>query len=369
MKNEKRKMRRAAGCIVVHCALLGLVGTAPADDLVRPELSRVKLRPHAEVCGPTVTLADVLDFSQADPRLSAEVGHKPVNPELHPPVETTVTHEQVIRRLDELSVNLARVLVSGAARCHVTLEPGQAQTGISPTIVPAGDGPAEHATLIKWQPGGQGNTLADALRAYVGTELASLGGTAETEFERAGQEFLALTRPPWEFAIRATGGDKLGLREFDVAIRRDGRTHLNVLMVARVRLAKQVLVARKPLGIGNFVRQADVGFEPRIFDRLHDIGLDDVGQLIGQQVRRYIPVGEMVRRSDIKAIDLVKRSRPVSITSSGNAVSVYMTGVALDSGGYGDTVRVRIGDSRKDRRTLRGVVTSVGSVRLIDDGA
>jgi flagella basal body P-ring formation protein FlgA len=204
----------------------------------------------------------------------------------------------------------------------------------------------------------------------VNAELASLGGTAEIEFERAGQEFLTLTRPPWQFIIRSSSssGDKLGLREFEIVIRRDGRTQRTARLAARVRLVKDVLVAREPLGIGTFVRQEDVALEPRMLERRQDVGLDEVGQIIGQQVKRYIAVGEMIRRGDIKAVDLVKRSRPVSVSSAGDGVSVRLTGMALDSGGYGDTVRVRIGESRKDRRILRGVVSGVGSVSLIRGG-
>ena len=260
------------------------------------------------------------------------------------------------------------MLVSGALTCQVTLEAVRAQPGVEALSAPAPGDPRHAALPTRLQLGDGGNTLADVLRSHVNTELASLGGTAEIEFERAGQEFLTLTRPPWEFVIRSSGGDKLGLREFEIAIRRDGRTQRTARLAARVRLVKNVLVAREPLGIGTFVRQADVAFEPRIVERWQDVGLDEVGQIIGQQVKRYIPVGEMIRHSDIKAVDLVKRSRPVNVSSNGESVRVRLTGVALDSGGYGDTVRVRIGESRKDRRILRGVVTGVGSVRLIRDG-
>jgi len=160
------------------------------------------------------------------------------------------------------------------------------------------------------------------------------------------------------------------LRELEVLIRREGRTQRTVRLAVRVKLIKNVLVARQPLGIGTFVRSEDVGLEQRIFDRALDLGLDEPGEIVGQQVKRYIPVSEMVRRSDIKAVDLVKRSRPVSINDSDrNSVRVQLTGIALDSGGYGDIVRVRIGESRKDQRVLRGVVSGVGSVRLLEDGA
>jgi flagella basal body P-ring formation protein FlgA len=349
--------------------LVLLPATAWGDELIRREVSRLKLRPQVNVCGAAVTLADVLTFTEADPRLGAEIGHQPVNPDLQPPARTVFTHDRIVERLGELGVNLSRVLVGGALSCRVTLEPAPAQTGIEAAPAWVGAHSRYTALLTRLPATDEGNTLADALRNYVNAELASLGGTAEIEFERAGREFLTLTRPPWEFIIRSSsGGDKLGLREFEVVIRRDGRTQRTARLAARVRLVKNVLVARKPLGIGTFVRQEDVAFEPRMLERRQDVGLDEVGQIIGQQVKRYIPVGEMIGRGDIKAVDLVKRSRPVSVNSAGDGVSVRLTGMALDSGGYGDTVRVRIGESRKDLRILRGVVTGVGSVSLIGGG-
>ncbi len=370
-RDEGTKGRRGSKDLARACLLFVLLPVAAwGDELIQREVSRLKLRPQVEVCGAAVTLADVLTFAEADPRLRAEIGRQPVNPDLQPPAKTVFTHEQIVRRLGELGVNLSRVLVSGALNCRVTLEPARAQTVIEAPSAWVAAGSRDAAPLTRLRATDEGNTLADALRAYVNAELASLGGTAEIEFERAGQEFLTLTRPPWKFIIRSSSssGDKLGLREFEIVIRRDGRTQRTARLAARVRLVKDVLVARKPLGIGTFVRQEDVALEPRMLERRQDVGLDEVGQIIGQQVKRYIPVGEMIRRSDIKVVDLVKRSRPVSLSSTGNSVSVRLTGMALDSGGYGDTVRVRIGESRKDRRILRGVVTGVGSVRLIRGG-
>ena len=79
---------------------------------------------------------------------------------------------------------------------------------------------------------------------------------------------------------------------------------------------------------------------------------------------KFIPAGQMVRRSALKSVDMVRRSRPVSVIGSTTSIQVHVTGVALDSGGYGESVRVRLGDSRKDRRVVRGVVTGLGTVRI-----
>jgi flagella basal body P-ring formation protein FlgA len=348
---------------IVPLLLLAVTWPAEAGDLIARDVSRLTLRAQAQVRGDTVTLADVLSFAQADPRLPAELGHLPAVADR--PAATVVTHDEIVRRLEELGVNLSRVLVAGALACEVTVESPTATPRQQPALHDntAGEG----TLLVRPRPAKADKTLADVLQARVARELASLGGTAEVEFERAGQEFLALTSPPWEFSVRGSNGRKLGLREFRVVIRRDGRTQRTARVAANVRLVKRVLVARKALGVGTFAHAADVGLESRVFDSADELGLDQSELIVGQQVKCFIPVGAMVRSSDLKAVDLVKRSRPVTVVGAGGGVRVRVTGVALDTGGYGDAVRVRIGDARRDRRELRGVVTGLATVRISED--
>ncbi len=342
---------------------VALAGSAAAD-LIEKDVSRLKLRPQAYVRGDVVTLSDVLNFTRADPRLSAEIGDEPVAAELIAPTETEITHDQVVRRLEELGVNLSRILVSGALSCHVTLEPAQAE------MLP-GEA-ADEAPLIRARSYEAGaTTLADVLRARIEDELASAGGTVEIEFERAGQEFLELTTPPFDFSIRGDRGRKLGLREFNITLRRDGRVQRTVRIGARAKLVKQVLVAAKPLNIGAYVRRESLDYATRIFTSGHDLGINYPEQIIGQRVKKFVPVGQMIHVDDLKVVDLVRRSQPVTVVGSvsgGDSVSIRITGDALDSGGYGDTIRVRLGDSRENYREVRGVVSGVGTVRLADGG-
>jgi hypothetical protein len=223
--------------MLVNISLLSvaMVGSAAAD-LIEKDVSRLKLRPQVHLRGEVVALADVLDFSQADPRLLAEIGDEPAVAGLAGPVETELTHDQVVDRLEELGVNLARVLVDGAFSCRLKLE--------SATVGVLRDDARDAAPLIRQGSFEAGaTTLADALRAWIDDGLSSVGGTVEIEFEQAGQEFLELTTPPFDFSIRGNRGQKLGLREFSITLRRDGRTQRTVRIGAQVKLVKQVLVA------------------------------------------------------------------------------------------------------------------------------
>ena len=127
-----------------------------------------------------------------------------------------------------------------------------------------------------------------------------------------------------------------------------------------------MVIARKPLNPGNFVRSDDLGVETRVFEHGANLGPSRTEEVVGQQIKRFVAVGAVVPADAIKAVDLVVRSRPVTVTGEGTAVQVRLTGVALDSGGYGDTIRVRMGDSHHDKKTLRGIVTGLGTVRLTE---
>ena len=345
-------MRRFVPLLLTATLVPGVLGD--------PDVTRLKLRAQVAVNTSRVTLGDVLSFANGGAELAEKLGDEPALVQPVAVAKNFVTHEQILRRLEELGVNLARVLVSGASVCEVTFQksaPPPPPTAGKPT-----DGPLRETGA---KPAGA-RALADVLRDHVSAEIRALGGTAELQFERAGQEFLQLTTPPWEFIVTSSGTDKLGLREFRVVIRREGQVQRTAEVSAHARIVRQVVVARRPLSIGNSVRTDDVGLETRVFDDTGKLGLAEIERVIGQQVKRFVPAGELVQPDALKAVDLVQRSRPVTVLGAGGPVQVRLSGVALDSGTYGDSVRVRLGESPRGQQLLRGVVTAVGTVRIVE---
>jgi len=281
-----------------------------------------------------------------------------------PPGQTQVkiTHRQVAGRLEELGVNMASVLLGGSLCCDIqrVVQDRAAKEGNTDAL---GDSLPSGSVRNGGSTGG--TPLADALRAYVDAELSDLGGTAELELERAGQEFLRLTSPPWGFKTSSADRHKLGLRDFRVVLHRDGRAQRTIHVYGHVRLARRVVIAQRPLSVGNFVRADDVLLEPRVFEQDTDLGVARLEAVVGQQIVQFVPSGQMITPTAVKAADLVRRSRPVTVVRDGSGVQLRLTGVSLDSGSYGDTVRVRIGD-RRQRKVLRGTVTGLATVQLLE---
>ncbi len=373
-------MRHIATRLIVA---LVAVGAALAGDVVELSTSRLRLRHEAvvqrsaaEASGParpeasggvqdlpaggaTVTLGDVLSLAEADPRLAERIAREPLVSDLPAPARLKVTHEQIRQRLSELNVNMARVLIVGAMECDVRVEAPAAGTDATASE-PSG---LMHEAA---EPGGE-STLAAALRAQIAEELSNLGGQPEVQFDVGSMDVLNLTSPPWEFVIRSADREKLGTREFTVVIRRDSKHSRTVRIAARVRLVRPVVVAVRPLNLGAYIKPEDVAFEQRVFEAGDELGVDTMDALLGHQVRSFVAAGQMVRAADVKPVDMVTRSQRVTVVNDGRGVNLRLAGVALENGTYGETVRVRIGESRTDRRVVRGLVTSFGTVRLMEE--
>lgn len=353
------------GCKAARTFVMTLVGAAIAlesavassgDELVAMQVSALKVRGSAVAAGGKLTLADVLDFSKSDPALLAAIGEKPVSAAAERPTGE-VTHEVLVARLRELGVNMARVTVSGSLACRVEQPaPAAAKPDDANEVTP----------LVREGAGEKPVTLADAIRAQIADQLAPLHGEIDVNFEAAGREFLELTTPPFEFAIRGPRGAQLGVQEFSVSIRRDGRMVRAIRIGAIVKMTRKVVVASKAINVGTFIRPDSLELSERTFSSNEELGIEQSERLVGQQAAAFLQPGQIVRLRDIKAVDLVKRSQSVTVIGDG-AIQLRLTGVALDSGGYGETVRIGVGDKKGHKREVRGTVTGVATVKLITE--
>jgi flagella basal body P-ring formation protein FlgA len=90
-------------------------------------------------------------------------------------------------------------------------------------------------------------------------------------------------------------------------------------------------------------------------------GAPRLQDVIGMEAARPLPVGTIVRSSDVIRPQLVRRGEPVTIVFRDGALSITAEGRALGSGATGDFVRIV---SLSTNRTLDGVVEGTGSVRI-----
>ncbi len=339
--------------------LAGVVAAAQAEQLLEPRSASLTLRSRALVTSPAFTLGDILIFDEADDATRAELAALPALTEPAGAPAVDVTHAQVSERLTALGVNMSRVLLGGAAACRVEILPSAApaEPDSTPQLETGAPTPRRSSAMTDAP-----RTLADLLRERIARDLNALGGAPDVEFETAARDFLELREPPFEFSIHGPRDARLGLREYQVTIRRDGRTQRTVRISAQVRLLRKVAVAAKPLNVGTTLRLEHLAIRERLFEDAAPPELGDPGALVGQQVQRYLNAGDLLTPDALEPRDLVLRSRPVTVIGGG-AVQINVSGIALDTGRLGDSVRVRLGDGRQ-RREIRGTVSGVGTVRI-----
>jgi flagella basal body P-ring formation protein FlgA len=348
---------------VAQDAFAGDASAAQSAPLVIPtESETLRLRPAAHVVGDVIRASDVLDLSQAGDELRAACGRIVIE-NARGPATVEIAFDRVADALAQSGVNLGRVMISGAAACRVDVLPAD-----KPAVgeSDAADSTTEPARSTASSIAADDRSLAAAVRRAVQEEFGQARGAIEIAFERGSGDFLDLSSPQFDFSVRSGSRGQLGLREFKVRISQDGRVQRTVSVFGRVRLLRQVVVAAKPLNIGAYIRPDAIRLAPRLFENAADLGIADEKEVIGQRVDRFVAAGEMLTRGDVKPVDLVQRSRPVTVTSDGS-VALRLTGTALQSGSFGDRVRVRLGSARDKGREVTCEVTGMAAVRLIQD--
>jgi flagella basal body P-ring formation protein FlgA len=350
--------------ILIIAAVLMANGIASAQVFSdTSQQSVLRLRSQVSAASRSVTLAEVADLSAA-PELQARLAATVVLESAGADLTTEFTYDDLIAQLDAAGVNRAAVMVTGALSCTISF-PESSPVLSEPETQAASTRSSVFRVDARQPDARSAGSLAEHVRAHFRQEFAGAGGEVDLRFERVSDAFLNLTSPPYEFSLRTSGRGQLGPRQVRVTIRRDGRTQRTIELYVQVRLVKEVPVAKRALNVGTMVRTDDLRLEPHIFERREDMGASDVNLLVGQQVRQFVPAGALLGSDAVKSVDLVKRSRPVTLVGMADGVQATMTGVALDSGELGDEVRVRLGDRKTGRRVLRGKVTGVGTVRLI----
>lgn len=85
------------------------------------------------------------------------------------------------------------------------------------------------------------------------------------------------------------------------------------------------------------LREAELGRLPRGV-------VTDIGAAIGQEISRHVRAGTAITPSLLREVTLVERGAPVRVEAVGNGFAVSREGEALDSGGMGSEIRVRLAD-------------------------
>jgi flagella basal body P-ring formation protein FlgA len=121
-----------------------------------------------------------------------------------------------------------------------------------------------------------------------------------------------------------------------------------------------VLTVQRDVAAGARLEPADLAVVRRPSGSLPYQYFTDAEQAVGLVVRRTLPAGTVLVPAAVDRPRVVERGALVTLISGGGAVAVRAEGVALESAGVNQRVRVR----SPSGRVVEGVVAASGEVHV-----
>lgn len=127
----------------------------------------------------------------------------------------------------------------------------------------------------------------------------------------------------------------------------------------------EIPVPARRMGRGKKISSNDIEWTEIDANRIQRDTITDAEQLVGMEVRRFLPAGAPVRLGDVRRPLLVTRGRPVILIVRTRFMKLTARGKAMDNGSSGDIVRVM---NSKSRKIIEGVVVDADTVEIKNAG-
>ncbi|MFQ5422811.1 MAG: flagellar basal body P-ring formation chaperone FlgA [Phycisphaerae bacterium] len=361
-----------------QCLKIAAISTAFGWSIAAASAAQIRIWPTAVVTGDGVRLSDVAALTGIDAKIARRWSNVIVHAAPKAGQELLVRLDDVRGALSESGANLATVHIMGASRCRVS-KPRPPRTPKAVVSRQHGHHPSrKHLPKRNAAPphtGSKdvpsGDTLETALRRYVEARAPIGEGRIEIRFGASSRQALALRASEYQFVIRPSkeGGRtrRLGLVSYRVDVLRNNQRFKTVPIVAEVTLLRDVVVARKPINVGQTIEGRHLRLDERRFDDLSKVGLADLAGVIGKEARRFVREGEMLTAKSITARPVVRRGDPVTIWRRATALMIKTSGKALENGALGARIRVRRDGTRRAQDVIDAIVTGPGTVELVDN--
>lgn len=145
-----------------------------------------------------------------------------------------------------------------------------------------------------------------------------------------------------------------------VAVSCEGTQPWRLFVPVRTSSDVGVLVVRRDVTAGERLTAGDLAVVERPSGSLPYQFFTAVEQAAGLVVRRTLPAGTVLVPAAVDSPRVVERGALVTLVAGGGAIAVRAEGVALESGGVNDRVRVRSASGR----VVEGVVAATGEVHV-----
>ncbi len=164
-----------------------------------------------------------------------------------------------------------------------------------------------------------------------------------------------------ELRPRAPGGRvRAGANTIPVDILVDGVLHSTCYLSINVRTFGSVLVAKRAIARGERIGADNLELRACETTRI----AEDVCRCMPQDAvvaRLPIAAGEMIRKSCVSPLPVIRSGDTVTVTAGSSLVCVSDKGLAASDGCVGETISIRMSS---DNRTVRATVTGPGQAKI-----
>ena len=314
----------------------------------------LEVQKAAQIPGSKIRVRQVVRWSDVDAAAFAPIGDLIID-SFDGPGNRKLGLDEIRSTLSSAGVNLAQVRFSGASSCLVT------RTG-EPEPAPASD---THAVVQQWIDQGNkaaaatqpsqnivsGTDIEDAecspfhsLRDRVLIDLSQRLNLPvdqlQVTFDPKDKSLLNLAEPTFRFQLDPHRVRDLGQVSWDVTIM-SGDNQQKLLLIADARCWEREIVITKAATYKQVLQDDDVVEKRILADHIPDDQLLTRAQVVGQQAARDLKPGTVLTARLIDPVPLARNGQYITITLNQGGVQVKTVGLAMESGSFGQTIRVK----------------------------
>ncbi len=307
----------------------------------------------AEIPGKQIRVRQVVRWSQADSASFSPIADLVID-NFDGATNRKLSLEELRATLSGAGVNLGLVHFCGASCCVVSHLDG-------PEPTPPLD---DHAVVQQWidektkaaaaqstgssvngsdVAGDQSSpfqTLRDRLLLDVSQRLNLPVDQLQMTFNPKDRTLLNLSEPNFRFQLEPRRVRDLGKVSWEVTIINGDKTQ-SVQVDADARAWERQLVMEKAANYRQIIREDDISERRMLVDHMPDDQLLTKSQVVGQQAARDLKPGVVLTSRLIDPVPLAHQGQYVTITLSQGAVQVRTVARAMESGSFGQTIKVK----------------------------
>ena len=201
----------------------------------------------------------------------------------------------------------------------------------------------------------EGSATLDAVQAFLVNRASAVGNNVSVTVHPPRAELPACNDP--EPFLPNASASPIGRVSVGVRCNDSGRVRY---LRAEVQATGRYVEVAERIEAGEAVRARHLLEQQGDLGRLPDQAILDPATAIGQEATRPLAVGVMLQEHHLRRPQLVKRGQRVVIEVRGTGFRITREAQAMEAGGEGESVRVRL----DDREILRARVIDRGRVTV-----